>query len=85
VQTKSDVELGPVELGPVELGPVSDRAPAGKVALKWIDAPPIEGRTLLPPRRLYDRGTLIAQSKVFQSRLMEPLAQPEVANLRKGS
>ena len=62
-QTKSDVELQ-------QLGPVSDRA------LKWIDAPPIEGRTLLPPRRLYHRGTLIAQSTVFQPRLIEPLLGP---------
>ncbi|HJW84355.1 MAG TPA: molybdopterin-dependent oxidoreductase, partial [Anaerolineae bacterium] len=63
----------------------SDVEIGGKVALKWIDAPPIEGRTLLPPRRLYDRGTLIAQSTVFQSRLMEPLAAPEAAGVGKRS
>jgi NADH-quinone oxidoreductase subunit G len=44
----------------------------GKVDLMWIDAPDVSGGYLaVPSRRLYDRGTLIAQSKMFQSRILD--------------
>jgi len=55
-QTKSDVEID------------------GRVSLAWIDPPALpagEGLIVAPSRRLYDRGTLIDQSEVFQSRLTD--------------
>jgi len=44
----------------------------GQTNLKWIDAPALpDGLIAVPSRRLYDRGTLIDQSKVFYPRLMD--------------
>ncbi len=56
-QTKSDVEID------------------GRISVKWTDAPRLpagDGLLVVPSRRLYDRGTLIGQSKVFQPRLLDP-------------
>jgi len=44
----------------------------GKVSLAWIDAPEVPaGFAPPPPRRLYDRGTLIDKSMPFQPRLLD--------------
>ena len=43
----------------------------GRASLAWIDAPARpDGFLVVPSRRLYDRGTLIDQSKPFQPRLL---------------
>ena len=56
VQTRSDVEID------------------SRIGMKWIDPPALpagDGLLAVPSRRLYDRGTLISQSKVFHARLID--------------
>ena len=51
----------------------------GSVSVAWIDAPAVPaGFVPPPPRRLYDRGTLIDKSKAFQPRLLTPEAMEKI-------
>jgi NADH-quinone oxidoreductase subunit G len=48
----------------------------GMLSMTWIDAPaPPDGLIAVPSRRLYDRGTLINQSKVFDPRLTDGVVE----------